>query len=124
MTTTPAENLTDEQLFTLFREQIDRDDNLLRELVALRKILGLSQADLARLMETDQGYISRLETGSLNPRVRALREYAAALGAEIHHTVRPFAALRNKPVVASAHQIRAWGSATATTTRVYASKGA
>ncbi|MDF2419480.1 helix-turn-helix transcriptional regulator [Trueperella pyogenes] len=123
MTTTPADNLTDEQLFKLFREQIDRDDNLLRELVALRKILGLSQADLARLMETDQGYISRLEKGSLNPRVRTLREYAAALGAEIHHTVHPFAALRNKPVLAGTHQIHAWDSATKNT-RTYASKGA
>ncbi|VEI13974.1 helix-turn-helix domain-containing protein [Trueperella bialowiezensis] len=89
MTQTPAEQLTDEQLFTLFREQIDRDDKLLRELVAQRKRLGVSQSDLARLMETDQGYLSRLESGSINPRVRTLREYAVALGMEIHHTLKP-----------------------------------
>ena len=67
---------------------------MLRDLVALRETLGLSQADLARLMETDQGYVSRLENGSLNPRVRTLREYAAALGVEIHHTLSSFVSER------------------------------
>ena len=90
MRTTSADQLADEQLFTLFREQIDRDDDLLRDLVALRRELGLSQSELAHLMETDQGYLSRLENGALNPRVRTLREYAVALGVEIHHTLRPF----------------------------------
>ena len=39
MRTTSADQLADEQLFTLFREQIDRDDDLLRDLVALRREL-------------------------------------------------------------------------------------
>lgn len=79
----------EEELYTRFRSQIEADSQLIRDLVALRRKRGMSQTDVARLLETDQAYISRFESGNTNPRMRMLREYAVAVGATIGHTVTP-----------------------------------
>lgn len=79
--------LTDEQLYTLFRQQIEVDNNLIKRLVDERKNLNMTQAQIAELLQTDQAYISRFESRSVNPRMRTVREYAAALGLQIRHEV-------------------------------------
>lgn len=44
-----------------------------------REIKGLSQTDLAKRIETTQGYISKVEKGIESPTVRMLYQFAHAL---------------------------------------------
>ena len=60
---------------------------LLRSLVDKRKALQLTQATLARRMETSPTAIARLEAGYVNPRLTTLQRYAVALGLQIEWRV-------------------------------------
>ena len=60
-----------------------------------RKDLGLSQADLAELVETTQSAIARLENGGRPPRIDTLLRIATALDCELLVELRP----RAKPKV-------------------------
>ena len=44
-----------------------------------RRELGMSQADLASLMRCDQGYISRYESGQVDPLASTVRQLALVL---------------------------------------------
>ncbi|AZQ77636.1 XRE family transcriptional regulator [Flaviflexus ciconiae] len=82
--------LTEEQVFEWAVDQALRDEEVLEALVDIRRSrepLGLTQKVVARIMGTDQANISRLETGRADVRRRTLREYAVAIGAEIHYNV-------------------------------------
>ena len=48
-----------------------------------RKAAGLSQEELALRVGAGQGYISRLEAGTLNPTLETMAELAAVLGITI-----------------------------------------
>ncbi|WP_323984998.1 helix-turn-helix transcriptional regulator [Fusibacter ferrireducens] len=50
----------------------------------LRLEQGLSQQDLAELIDTKHSAISRLENGSYNPSVEFLSKIAHALGKKLH----------------------------------------
>ncbi|MDE2396166.1 MAG: helix-turn-helix transcriptional regulator [Burkholderiales bacterium] len=52
-----------------------------RELIAARARAGLTQAEVAARMGTDQSTIARLESGKRSPSLRTLQRYAEALGA-------------------------------------------
>jgi ribosome-binding protein aMBF1 (putative translation factor) len=54
-----------------------------------RKELGLSQADLADLVETTQSAIARLESGGRPPRIDTLLRIAAALDCELLIELQP-----------------------------------
>ena len=54
-----------------------------------RKGLGLSQADLAELVETTQSAIARLESGGRPPRIDTLLRIAAALDCDLLVELRP-----------------------------------
>jgi transcriptional regulator with XRE-family HTH domain len=54
-----------------------------------RKELGLSQADLAGLVETTQSAIARLESGGRPPRIDTLLRIAAALDCDLLVELRP-----------------------------------
>lgn len=49
-----------------------------------RKKLGISQAELAKTIGTDQARISKLEKGTLNPTIDFLKRIAEGLGQELH----------------------------------------
>ncbi len=63
------------------------DDNLLDQLVELRKSKGLTQRDVADRLGVDQSAIARIESGDRDPHLSTLRRYALAIGAEVEHKV-------------------------------------
>jgi transcriptional regulator with XRE-family HTH domain len=54
-----------------------------------RKELGLSQAELAQLVDTTQSAIARLESGGRPPRIDTLLRIANALDCELVVELRP-----------------------------------
>lgn len=52
-------------------------------LIAQRKAAHLTQADVARLMQTTQSSISEFEGGSYDPHLSTLQRYARAVGAQV-----------------------------------------
>jgi ribosome-binding protein aMBF1 (putative translation factor) len=56
---------------------------LVRELVALRALQGLSQTAVAARMGTSQPVVARLEAGDLDSRISTLERYAQAVGVEL-----------------------------------------
>jgi transcriptional regulator with XRE-family HTH domain len=71
-----------------------------RNLVVLRALKGLSQAELAHKAELDQSYISRLEAGhTSNPTFDTLRKLATALDMSLAELV---TALNDGPFVSAA----------------------
>jgi len=62
-----------------------------------RKDLGLSQAELAELVDTTQSAIARLESGGRPPRIDTLLRIANALDCELVVDLRP----RTKPKATS-----------------------
>ena len=59
--------------------QVDIGITLGRAIAAQRKVLGLSQNDLAGMIEVDAETISRFERGAVLPSLRRLLRVAAAL---------------------------------------------
>lgn len=56
---------------------------LVRDLVAQRQAVGLSQTVVAARMGTSQSAVARLESGASDVRASTLERYAAAIGGEI-----------------------------------------
>jgi len=56
---------------------------VLSELVAARKALKMTQADVATAMETTQSAISDIESRANDPRLSTLQRYAAAVQREL-----------------------------------------
>lgn len=63
-------------------------DELIRQLVALRRIRGLSQTEVAARMGTSQSALARLESGRTDVRLSTLTRFAHALEADIGFAVR------------------------------------
>ncbi|MDH2425800.1 helix-turn-helix transcriptional regulator [Sphaerisporangium sp. TRM90804] len=74
---------------------IDRDMRLIEQLVQLRKSQGLTQAQVAERMERSQPVVSDFERLGGDPHLSTIRRYALAIGATVHHIVRP--TLRAEP---------------------------
>jgi transcriptional regulator with XRE-family HTH domain len=53
------------------------------QVARLRNIRGLTQAQLAKLVDTKQSSIARLESGSRQPRLSFLRRVVEALGGQL-----------------------------------------
>jgi predicted transcriptional regulator len=70
-------------VFPGFREIAERRRRLVAELVGGRKVLGLSQTDVAARMGTSQSAVARLEAGPADVRLSTLERYAAAIGRTI-----------------------------------------
>lgn len=68
-------------------------DELLDDLVAMRKRRGMTQAQLADEMNVTQGYVSQIENGKTKL-VSLLTDYALEVGARIEYVVEP---AENKP---------------------------
>jgi transcriptional regulator with XRE-family HTH domain len=76
-------------VFPGFREMSQSRRRLLGELVAHRRELGLSQAEVAARMGTSQSAIARLEAQAADLRLSTLERYAAALDRTIEWRVAP-----------------------------------
>ena len=63
-------------------------DNLLEDLVAIRKKRGLTQAQLAEEMGVTQSCISQIENGQ-KELVSLLTDYALEVGARVTYAVEP-----------------------------------
>ncbi len=64
-------------------EALEPQFNLLRQIIARRNELKLSQMQLAKLVGTKQSAISRLESGYANATVKTLHAVAKALDADL-----------------------------------------
>ena len=68
---------------------------------AKRKVLGLTQHDLADKLRVSQRYISAIEAGiSDNPTLETIREFAEALGLEASD-LEPLLAIAPKPLAST-----------------------
>ncbi|MGL5964033.1 MAG: helix-turn-helix domain-containing protein [Fusobacteriaceae bacterium] len=65
-------------------DKLSPEYEIISSLIRARKDLGISQADLAKTIGTDQARISRLEKGTLNPTIDFLKRIAEGLGQELH----------------------------------------
>jgi transcriptional regulator with XRE-family HTH domain len=71
----------------LARLLASQDEDLLNELVAVRKASGKSQQDVADAMGISQSAVARIEAGERDPHLSTLRRYAHAVGALVTHSV-------------------------------------
>ena len=69
-------------------EALEPQFNLLRQIIARRNELKLSQRQLARRVGTKQSAISRLESGYVNATVKTLHEVARALDADLERSLK------------------------------------
>jgi len=67
-------------VFPGFRDFTKTQEELVAELVARRRALGLSQTEVAARMGTSQSAIARLEGGGADARLSTVQRYAQALG--------------------------------------------
>lgn len=64
-------------------EALEPQFSLLRQFIARRNELKLSQAQLAKRIGTEQSAVSRLESGYVNATVKTLHKVANALGTDL-----------------------------------------
>ncbi len=70
-------------------EALEPEYRLAAGLIRLRLEKGLTQEDLARLLNTKQESIARLESGSSLPSLSTIKRVADALDAELEINLRP-----------------------------------
>jgi predicted transcriptional regulator len=68
-----------EPVFPGFGDMARRRQELVDDLAARRRAIGLSQTEVAALMGTSQSAVARLESGHSDVRFSTLERYAAAL---------------------------------------------
>lgn len=79
--------LTASQLEELADSLVESHDQLLENLVSLRKSHGLTQSDVAVRMGVSQPTVASFERYDANPTLSTIRRYALAVGASIDHVV-------------------------------------
>jgi ribosome-binding protein aMBF1 (putative translation factor) len=62
---------------------------LVSEIIRARAAAGLTQAELAKRMQTTQGAIARLESGTTQPSTRTLKRLAKATGHRLRISFEP-----------------------------------
>ena len=62
---------------------------LLAEVIKARTAAGLTQAQIAKRMQTTQAVVARLENGHTMPSTRTLQRFAAATGHRLKITFEP-----------------------------------
>ncbi|MBI4303053.1 MAG: helix-turn-helix transcriptional regulator [Chloroflexi bacterium] len=70
-------------------EELEPEYQLAAALIRLRLAKGLTQEQLATLLNTKQESIARLESGSSLPSLSTIKKVANALDAELHINLRP-----------------------------------
>ena len=91
----PARRRLTEQTLERIRERLAHADDgwffaqIADRVADRRKELGLSQAELAQLVDTTQSAIARLESGGRPPRIDTLLRIANALDCELVVELKP-----------------------------------
>jgi predicted transcriptional regulator len=70
----------------ILKEELDNLEpkyQLIRQMIELRKVLNLSQKELAVRINDKQSNIARLENGNANPSIEKLTRIAEGLNAEL-----------------------------------------
>jgi len=70
-------------VFPGFKEMAERRQVLADELVGRRRVLGLSQTEVAARMGTSQSAVARLESGDADVKLSTIERYVSALGTRI-----------------------------------------
>jgi len=70
-------------------DELEPEYKLAATLIRLRLAKGLTQAQLAALLNTKQESIARLESGNSLPSLSTVRKVAAALDADLEINLRP-----------------------------------
>jgi transcriptional regulator with XRE-family HTH domain len=70
-------------------EALEPEYKLASSLIRLRLAKGLTQEQLAKLLNTKQESIARLESGNSLPSLSTVKKVAAALDAELEINLRP-----------------------------------
>jgi transcriptional regulator with XRE-family HTH domain len=78
-----------EEGFKKAYEESQAEFELARKLIQARIQSGLSQEDVAELMETSQSTVARLESGKTLPSMRTLKKFAEATNSAIEIQFRP-----------------------------------
>ena len=78
-----------EPVFPGFKEMARRRHALVGDLVRHRRLVGLSQTEVAARMGTSQSAVARLESGDNDLRISTLERYAAALDQRIDWRLAP-----------------------------------
>ena len=73
--------------YLLRRQLAQADDELIENLVQMRKDKGLTQKVVAERMKRDVAAVSNFERLRADPHLSTIRRYAAAIGASITHQV-------------------------------------
>ncbi len=66
-----------------------REFNLAAALIEARSKAELTQEQVAALMQTSQAYVAKLEGSRVNPSVKTLRRFSAAIGTRLKITFEP-----------------------------------
>ena len=82
-------NLLKDPEFRAEYEALELEYRLAAALIRLRLAKGLTQAQLAELLNTKQESIARLESGSSLPSLSTVKRVADALDAELEISLRP-----------------------------------
>jgi DNA-binding XRE family transcriptional regulator len=69
--------------FKIEYERLSAEYRVATELIRLRLSCGMTQADLARAVNTQQSSIARMESGSYLPSLSMIKKIADVLGADI-----------------------------------------
>lgn len=68
-------------------EQLEADEQLLRDLVAWRNAQRLTQAEVGQRMGVTQPAVAAFERADADPKLSTVRRYALAVGALVRHSV-------------------------------------
>lgn len=79
-------------------EALRPEFELIGQLIGARIKSGLTQAELAKRMQTSQSAIARLEGGASKPSLTTLNKFAKATNSEIHIQIKPITTSRARAV--------------------------
>lgn len=80
---------SDDPTQQLAHDLVAADRELLRELVAHRNRLGLSQLEVGRRMGVTQPAVAAFERADADPKLSTIRRYALAVGILVRHALTP-----------------------------------
>ncbi len=75
--------LKNDPMLKIELERLEPKYQVIRQVIELRKMLNLSQQELAKRINDKQSNIARLENGNANPSIEKLTRLAEGLNAEL-----------------------------------------
>lgn len=64
-------------------EALEEEFSIAEALIRARAEADMTQEQVAEKMQTSQSYVAKLESGRVNPSMKALQKYASATGAKL-----------------------------------------